>query len=116
MKESCLWTYTSPEPTPDLAPLEGEHSAEVAVIGGGITGLSTALHLAEAGVNVALVEAGEIPSGGSGRSVGLVNAGLWIPPDDILEALGEEDGERVNTILGGAPAEVFSLIKRYGID
>lgn len=116
MKEACLWYDTSPEPVLALSPLQGHHTTEVAVIGGGITGLSTALHLAEAGVAVMLVEAGGIPSGGSGRNVGLVNAGLWIPPDDIVNTLGEVDGERVNTLLGGAPAEVFSLIERHGIE
>ncbi|RTQ97206.1 L-pipecolate oxidase [Halomonas nitroreducens] len=116
MKEGCLWHGTSPEPAPDLPALVGHRSAEVVVIGGGITGLSTALHLAEAGVAVSLIEAGEIPCGGSGRNVGLVNAGLWIPPDDICEALGEAQGERANTILGGAPSEVFSLIERHGLD
>lgn len=61
-----------------------------------------------------LIEAGDVPSGASGRNVGLVNAGMWIPPDDIREVLGEEIGERANTILGGAPAVVFSLIERHG--
>lgn len=116
MREQCLWHDTSTEPAPVLPALEGSQTAEVVVIGGGITGLSTALHLAEAGTAVTLVEAGEIPSGGSGRSVGLVNAGLWIPPDDICKALGEKDGERANAILGEAPAEVFGLIERHGID
>lgn len=116
MKEQCLWHDTSPEPTPVLPALEGGQAADVVVIGGGITGLSTALHLAEAGAAVTLVEAGDIPSGASGLSVGLVNAGLWIPPDDIRAALGEKDGERANTILGGAPAEVFALIERHAID
>ncbi|MCK2185162.1 FAD-binding oxidoreductase [Halomonas sp. YJPS3-2] len=111
-----MWHDTSPESALALTPLRADLTAEVAVIGGGITGLSTALHLAERGVSVTLLEAGEIPSGGSGRNVGLVNAGLWIPPDDICEALGQEDGERANAILGGAPAEVFALIERHGID
>ncbi|GHC27688.1 L-pipecolate oxidase [Aidingimonas halophila] len=116
MQERCLWYATSPEPPLSLEALEGDHRADVAVIGGGITGLSTALHLAEAGISVSLIEAGDIPNGGSGRNVGLVNAGLWIPPDDIAETLGEVDGERVNATLGAAPTEVFSLIERHRID
>lgn len=116
MKERCLWYDISPEKPLTMDALQENLTAEVAVIGGGITGLTTALYLAEQGTNVVLIEAGEIPSGGSGRNVGLVNAGLWMPPDDIIEALGEEKGERINTILGGAPAEVFSLIKRHNID
>ncbi len=115
MKQRCLWHDTSQEPPLALGALQGERSCEVAVVGGGITGLSTALHLAESGVCVTLVEAGSIPCGGSGRAVGLVNAGLWIPPDDIRRAMGEEDGERANAVLGRAPAEVFSLIERHGI-
>ncbi|MFQ3789679.1 NAD(P)/FAD-dependent oxidoreductase [Halomonas sp. A29] len=116
MKERCLWHDTSIEPPLELGALQGEHTTDVLVIGGGITGLSTALHLAEAGVSVSLIEAGDVPSGASGRNVGLVNAGLWIPPDDIRKVLGEEVGERANTILGSAPAVVFSLIERHGIE
>lgn len=116
MKEQCLWHAISPLPSLKLGPLAGEQSTDVVIIGGGITGLSTALHLAEAGVSVTLIDSDDIPSGGSGKSVGLVNAGLWIPPDDIVKALGEEQGERANTLLGNAPSEVFALIERFAMD
>lgn len=116
MKQECLWEGTSPEAKPSLPTLQNIIETDVAIIGGGITGLSTALHLAEQNINVTLLEAGDIPSGGSGRNVGLVNAGAWIPPDDILKILGEENGERMTRILGEAPALVFSMIDRFNID
>ncbi|MGY4879411.1 NAD(P)/FAD-dependent oxidoreductase [Vreelandella aquamarina] len=116
MKEQCLWHAISPLPSLDLGQLEGEQHTDVVIIGGGITGLSTALHLAEAGVKATLIDSGDIPNGGSGKNVGLVNAGLWIPPDDIVEALGEKEGERANAVLGNAPGEVFGLIERFTID
>ncbi|AQU84066.1 MULTISPECIES: L-pipecolate oxidase [unclassified Halomonas] len=115
LSERCLWLHTSAEAPLNYPALHSQEEAEVCVVGGGITGLSTALHLAEKGIKVILLEAGEIPSGGSGRNVGLVNAGLWIPPDDIVATLGEEKGERANTVLGGAPSKVFGLIERHAI-
>ncbi|MBD3895208.1 FAD-binding oxidoreductase [Halomonas sp. ML-15] len=117
MQSRCLWEMTAREQAPSTSGLEQDTEAAVCIIGGGITGLSTALHLAEQGIDSVLLEAGEtVASGGSGRNVGLVNAGLWIPPDDIVEALGKRDGERVNRILGEAPAAVFDIIERYAID
>ena len=68
---------------PDLPRLEGKARATVGVIGGGITGLSTALHLAERGIDVALVEAHEPGWGASGRNGGQVNPGLKPDPDDV---------------------------------
>lgn len=116
MEASCLWMQTAAEAPFAAQPLRGDCSADVVVVGGGITGLSTALHLAELGVSVTVLEAGQIPSGGSGRNVGLVNAGMWIPPEDIERILGAQDGGRANAILGDAPAEVFGLIDRHAID
>ena len=55
---SNLWTHTAP-PGPDCPALQGERAADVAVVGGGYTGLSAALHLAEGGADVVLLEAGQ---------------------------------------------------------
>src|SRR5271165_5173987 len=110
-----LWEITAPPPPP-TAPLQGEVRADVAVIGCGYTGLSAALHLAEAGAKVAALEAVEIGFGGAGRNVGLVNAGMWLAPDDIIERLGADYGERLLGLLGGGPAEVYALVDKHGVD
>ena len=110
-----LWEMTAP-PAPPTSPLEGEVRADVAVVGCGYTGLSTALHLAEAGAKVVALEAVEIGFGGAGRNVGLVNAGMWLAPDDIVERLGADYGERLLNLLGGGPAEVYALVDKHGID
>jgi glycine/D-amino acid oxidase-like deaminating enzyme len=109
-----LWHATAPA-APETAPLSGDVTADVAVIGGGFTGLSAALHLAEQGVRVVLVEARMIGFGGSGRNVGLVNAGMWTKPSDLIATLGREPGERLLHALGDGPALVFELIERHGI-
>ena len=88
----------------------------MAVVGGGYTGLSAALHLARAGVSVALVEATAIGSGGSGRNVGLVNAGLWLMPDELIARAGPDHGPRLLSALAAGPALVWDLVAQHGID
>ena len=109
-----LWERSAPLP-PETGPLAGDAEADVAVVGGGYTGLSAALHLAEGGASVALLEGVEIGFGGSGRNVGLVNAGLWIMPDDVPSLLGPLHGERLLAELGDAPGLVFDTIERHAI-
>jgi glycine/D-amino acid oxidase-like deaminating enzyme len=110
-----LWELTAPPP-PQTAGLNGSIKVDTAIVGGGYTGLSAALHLAEAGANVALLEAVEIGFGGAGRNVGLVNAGMWVMPDVLGEVLGGDYGERLLELLGGAPKLVFDLIERHRIE
>ena len=86
-------------------------AVDVAVVGGGYTGLSAALHLCEGGAKVAVLEAVEIGFGGSGRNVGLVNAGMWVMPDEVPKTLGPEYGDRLLALLGNAPGVVFALIE-----
>ncbi|MDH4611818.1 FAD-binding oxidoreductase [Pseudomonas sp. BN102] len=115
LRQECLWEYLTPE-LPESPVLHGEVKVDVCVIGAGFTGLSAALHLLEAGKRVCLLEAHTAGHGGSGRNVGLVNAGMWIPPDEIEAGLGRQAGERLNRTLGAAPSLVFSLVDRYDID
>lgn len=70
---------------------------------------------AENGAQVTLLEAETVGHGGSGRNVGLVNAGLWLPPDAVCAKLGPHAGERLNSVLATAPDRVFDLIDRHGI-
>lgn len=109
-----LWAATAPPPPP-LPKLDTEITTDVAVIGGGYTGLSASLHLAEAGVDVVLLEAKSIGFGGAGRNVGLVNAGLWLMPEDVVKKVGPDYGERLVEVLGHSPDLVFHLIETHGI-
>ena len=77
---------------------------------------NTVLHLAEAGVDCVVLEAAEIGTGGSGRNVGLVNAGMWMRPDDIVASVGEQVGGRLVSELGDGPAYVFELIGKHAIE
>lgn len=110
-----LWEKTAP-PAPVTEQLTGDRSADVVIIGGGYTGLSAALHIAEAGQSVILLEAKEIGFGGAGRNVGLINAGMWVMPDDLPGVLGDVHGERLLDLLGNGPQAVMAIIDRHGIE
>jgi glycine/D-amino acid oxidase-like deaminating enzyme len=109
-----LWEKTAP-PAPNTEPLHASASADVVIVGGGYTGLSAALHLAEAGVDVVLLEAQEFGFGGAGRNVGLINAGMWVMPENFSAELGPLYGERLLDLLGNGPYIVRDLIDRHGI-
>ncbi|WP_304502290.1 FAD-binding oxidoreductase [Asticcacaulis sp. AND118] len=109
-----LWAATAPE-APVTAVLYGDVRADVAVVGAGYTGLSAALTLAEAGARVVVIEAREIGFGGAGRNVGLVNAGMWVMPDELPRVLGAVHGERLLTALGDGPKEVFARVDKHNI-
>ncbi|NHN89568.1 NAD(P)/FAD-dependent oxidoreductase [Acetobacter conturbans] len=110
-----LWAQTA-IPSPAMQSLENDSRVDVAVIGAGYTGLSAALYLASTGRDVAVLEANEPGFGGSGRNVGLVNAGLWMKPKDVIGALGNIHGQRILTMLGEGPQLVFDLVRHYGLD
>ena len=106
-------TAESVAPAPAL---EGTAHADVAVVGGGFTGLSTALHLAEGGARVALLEAEQPGWGASGRNGGQVNPGLRHDPDVVERDFGSDLGGRMNALSGAAPSFVFALVERLGLE
>ncbi len=114
-KSHGLWAVTAGK-APELPVFEGESQSDVAVIGGGYTGLSAALYIAQNNCTVTLLEANQIGFGGAGRNVGLVNAGLWLMPEQVIKIAGPEYGERLLTELGGSPELVFNLIKEHAIE
>ncbi|MET0749084.1 MAG: FAD-dependent oxidoreductase [Rhizobium sp.] len=97
--------------------LEEALDSDLAIIGGGFSGLSTALHAAEKGLSVVLLEANIVAWGATGR-----NAGFVVPnfakkdPDNVIAELGTERGERLIDMAAGSGDLVFDLIRRHAID
>jgi len=99
----------------DCPPLKGERRADICVIGGGITGCSAALHLAERGYSVVLLEAGEIGHGASGRSGGQILPGLGTDIATVEKALGRERAREIWEMSREAVRLTAALIERHDI-
>ena len=98
------------------APLRGEISADVVVLGGGIAGCSAALHLTKRGYKVALLEARRVAYGASGRSGGQTIFGLAVSQQKLEREVGREDARRLFDLSIDALDLTQSLIQEYAID
>ena len=112
---NSLWLATAPSP-PETSPLRDRIESDVAIVGGGITGLSAALHLGDAGKRCVVLEAHDIGWGASGRNGGQVNPGWRILPSEAAARLGHERSSGVLDMLNRAADLVFGLVRRYAID
>jgi glycine/D-amino acid oxidase-like deaminating enzyme len=96
-------------------PLDTDKHVPVAIVGGGFTGLSTALHLAEQGVQATVLEAQEPGWGASGNNGGHTNPGLKHDPDQIEADFGPELGRRMIDFAYGTTNFTHDLIRRCQI-
>ena len=97
-------------------PLRRSELIDLIVVGGGILGLSTALHAAGAGLSVRVVEAGEIGERASGLNGGQVIPGLKYDPSSLRALFGEARGERIIAFAASTADKVFDLILNLRLD
>lgn len=101
---------------PPLPALDGERRTEICVVGGGYTGLSAALHLAEQGREVTLIDAQRVGWGASGRNGGQMGTGQRLDQITLEGMVGLDHARRLWDIAEGAKALVQDRISRHKID
>lgn len=101
--------------TVPFAKLEGDQTCDIVIIGGGFTGLSSALHLAERGYDVILLEAHRVGWGASGRNGGQVGSGQRREQDELEQMVGRNDAHKLWDIAEESKDVVKSLIAKHNI-
>lgn len=96
--------------------LQGDVSADIVVVGAGYSGLSSGLHLAEAGFKVAVVEGAAVGWGASGRNGGQVVNGLNASLGTIERRYGAKTVEFVGGLVQEGARIIYDWVDRYGID
>jgi gamma-glutamylputrescine oxidase len=110
------WYWASLPPAPIRPSLAGSATCDVGVVGGGIAGLSTALHLAERGYRVRLLEAERVGWGASGRSGAQAIFGVAAGQEKLDRLVGAADARRIWEMSVEALALLRGLIARHRID
>ena len=104
------------EPQQGREPLQGEYRADVVVVGAGIAGCSAALHLAQRGYRVALLEARQVGYGASGRSGGQTIFGFAANQQALIGQVGREVAHRLFDLSVAGLDLTQSLIRDHQID
>ncbi len=110
------WYAATVTPLERFSPLRGQVKADVCIVGAGYTGLSAALHLAEAGRDVVLLDAQRVGFGASGRNGGQLGSGLRVEQPKLDEAVGIDDGRKLWALAEDAKALVQNLIAQHKIE
>ncbi|MFP4327184.1 MAG: NAD(P)/FAD-dependent oxidoreductase [Paracoccaceae bacterium] len=109
------WYAATLPPPPRRPALEGTVRADICVVGAGYTGLSAALHLAERGFDVVVLEAHRAGFGASGRNGGQLGSGQRIGQEALARLAGQAAADRLWTMAEEAKALVKGLIERHAI-
>ena len=96
--------------------LDGDLQADVCVVGGGYSGVSVALNLAERGYSVVLLEAYRIGWGASGRNGGQVCSGFSAGMDSIAGWVGKDDARKLFAMVEEGKDIILDRIQRHAID
>jgi len=109
------WYRRTANPFAELPPLVGEVQADVAVLGAGYTGLTAALHLAERGYKVTVLEAQRVGWGASGRNGGQILTGYNPSIATMAGWVGPDDARRLWDLAEEAKRLLAETITRHGI-
>ena len=112
---ASYWAETA-RPAPRLSSLAGDRQAEIGIVGGGFTGLSAAYHLAQAGVEVVVVEAEDVGWGASGRNGGMLPPRYKKGFAAIAAKYGGEPTRRLHAIVHDALDTVEAMVGEAGIE
>jgi gamma-glutamylputrescine oxidase len=109
------WYAATANSLPTFPALKGEHTADICIIGAGYTGLSSALHLAQAGFSVTLLEAHRVGWGASGRNGGQLGSGQRREQDELEKMLGVGHAKRLWDIAQESKSTVRELVAAHDI-
>lgn len=115
MRHAPSFYAASADPALSFPALHDSKRTDVAIVGGGYTGLSAALHLAEAGIDVTLVEANRVGWGASGRNGGQLHTGQRRDQDWLEERFGMEEARGLFSLAEEAKALTKGLIAKHNI-
>lgn len=110
------WYQASVGERPEYPALDGSTSADVAIIGGGYTGLQAAFNLTRLGVSVVLIEGGRFGDGASGRNGGQLGTGQRAWPAELEAELGFERSKALFEMAENAKHYLLDFAEQHGID
>lgn len=115
LTRDSYYAATAPR-SQDFAPLRESLTADVAIVGGGLAGLSAAIELADRGLSVVLLEASQVGAGASGRNGGQAIHGLACDQSTIEAQLGMDEARRIWAMSLEALDLIRERCQRFGID